>query len=80
MVFAGFGDDQIDLELMAAGTSTKGGTTSVWPVGTWWKGKPLLAPADWRAFAPENDTDLVPGTVNGSDGQASDGHHSHRLL
>lgn len=67
-VYAGFGDDLVDLKAMTAGQGkSRTATRDGWPIGTWWKGSPLVGSPGWAALAPVADTDLVATTVNGSD-------------
>ena len=75
-VFAGAGADLVDLK-SGIGAGKKADYRDGWPIGTWWAGKPLLAPADWasrplatppwRGIVSTEDTDRVASTVNGSD-------------
>ena len=72
-VYAGAGADLVDLK-SGIGAGKRADYRDGWPIGTWWAGKPLLAPADWAGRPPAwpgivstADTDGVASTVNGSD-------------
>ena len=65
-VYAGFGADLVDLKL-GVGAGKRTDYRDGWPIGSWWKGAPLLAPADWARLLGVEDTDASAATDNGSD-------------
>ena len=65
-VYAGYGADLVDLKA-GVGAGRRADYRDGWPIGQWWAGKPLLAPATWPGFVSLVDTDRVAATDNGSD-------------
>lgn len=77
-VYAGAGADLVDLK-SGIGAGKRAEYRDGWPIGNWWAGKPLVAPADWAArpvvgtapawpgLVSREDTDMDAGSINGSD-------------